>query len=34
VAGQSGLYDEGFYFRFNLLLDNSLWTQFDQFLGS
>ena len=34
VAGQSSLYDEGFYFRFNLLLDNSLWTQFDQFLGS
>ncbi|KMK67814.1 DUF11 domain-containing protein [Puniceibacterium sp. IMCC21224] len=33
VTGQSDLYQEGFYFRFNLLLDNSLWDRLDSFLG-
>ena len=34
VAGQSALYQDGFYLRFNLLLDNSLWDELDQFLGN
>jgi uncharacterized repeat protein (TIGR01451 family) len=34
VAGQSALYQEGFYLRLNLLLDNSLWDQLDGFLGN
>ncbi|SNR59541.1 hypothetical protein [Puniceibacterium sediminis] len=34
LAGQSALYQEGFYFRFNLLIDNSLWDQLDGFLGN
>ena len=33
LAGSSDLYQEGFYLRFNLLLDNSLWDQLDGFLG-
>lgn len=33
VTGQSDLYQEGLYLRFNLLLDNSLWNQLDRFLG-
>jgi uncharacterized repeat protein (TIGR01451 family) len=34
LAGQNPLYQEGFYLRFNLLLDNSLWNQLDGFLGN
>ncbi|WP_341235635.1 hypothetical protein [uncultured Sulfitobacter sp.] len=34
TARSADLYQEGFYFRFNLLLDNSLWDQLDQFLGT
>ncbi|RPE70912.1 putative repeat protein (TIGR01451 family) [Pacificibacter maritimus] len=34
VAGQSDLYQDGLYLRFNLLLDNSLWNHLDQFLGN
>ncbi|WP_297778116.1 hypothetical protein [uncultured Roseovarius sp.] len=34
VARSSSLYQEGFYLRFNLLLDNSLWDRLDGFLGN
>ncbi|KAA8605277.1 hypothetical protein AL036_19840 [Salipiger aestuarii] len=34
VAGMADLYQEGFYFRFNLLLDDSLWDRLDGFLGN
>ncbi len=34
VAGLTDLYQEGFYFRFNLLLDDSLWDRLDGFLGN
>lgn len=34
MPGLENLYQEGFYFRFNLLLDNSLWGQLDGFLGN
>lgn len=34
VAGQSALYQDGFYLRLNLLLDNSLWSTLDGFLGN
>jgi uncharacterized repeat protein (TIGR01451 family) len=34
VAGQSVLYQDGFYLRLNLLLDNSLWDELDGFLGN
>lgn len=33
VAGMSDLYQDGVYFRFNLLLDDSLWDRLDGFLG-
>ena len=34
VEGQSALYQDGFYLRMNLLLDNSLWDRLDGFLGN
>ncbi|MGB3244493.1 MAG: hypothetical protein WBB25_08160, partial [Sulfitobacter sp.] len=34
LAHSSNLYQEGFYLRFNMLLDNSLWDQLDGFLGN
>ncbi|GAA6200164.1 hypothetical protein NBRC116599_13890 [Aquicoccus sp. SU-CL01552] len=34
VAGMSGLYQNGVYFRFNLLLDDGLWDRLDGFLGN
>jgi hypothetical protein len=34
VKGQSALYQDGFYLRLNLLLDNSLWDELDRFLGN
>ncbi|MFT6527194.1 MAG: putative repeat protein (TIGR01451 family) [Celeribacter sp.] len=34
VKGQSALYQDGFYLRLNLLLDNSLWGKLDGFLGN
>ena len=34
LAGQSALYQQGLFLRFNLLLDNSLWDQLDGFLGN
>lgn len=34
VAGAEDLYQDGFYFRFNLLLDDSLWDRLGGFLGN
>ncbi|MGV8984783.1 MAG: hypothetical protein ACOH2H_00650 [Cypionkella sp.] len=34
LAGSSDLYQDGFYLRVNLLLDNNLWDQLDGFLGN
>ncbi|PJE26249.1 hypothetical protein PSM7751_01392 [Pseudooceanicola marinus] len=34
MPGAGDLYQEGFYLRFNLLLDTSLWDQLDGFLGN
>lgn len=34
VAGQDELYQTGYYLRFDLLLDNSLWDKLDGFLGN
>ena len=33
-ALRSDLYQEGFYLRFKLLLDNSLWDRLDSFMES
>lgn len=34
LPGMRGLYQEGAYLRFNLLLDDSLWSRLDGFLGN
>lgn len=34
LPGQDALWQDGFYLRFHLLLDNSLWDQLDRFLGA
>ncbi len=34
LPGAADLYQSGFYLRFNLLLDNSLWDQLEGFLGN